>query len=153
MPIFSMSDYSPYCYPLLSQQSAQRQFSRSKRKGTISMQKKHNEPQTVEEKLAARSRKFIQMRKSEKLGSKAAACKFLVTLLFFRCRKCPPITVNFGFNESAVASNSPMQTSRAVDGNAGGENGTAWEAATDPDSGATYYFNPQTGETRWDPPE
>eukprot|EP00039_Didymoeca_costata_P010685 m.144552 g.144552 ORF g.144552 m.144552 type:complete len:1420 (-) comp14925_c0_seq1:86-4345(-) len=30
---------------------------------------------------------------------------------------------------------------------------SAWQTATDPTSGKTYYFNPETGATQWEPPE
>ena len=28
-----------------------------------------------------------------------------------------------------------------------------WQSTVDPESGSIYYYNPQTRETRWDPPE
>eukprot|EP01138_Halocafeteria_seosinensis_P002666 gb/GECG01002725.1/.p1 GENE.gb/GECG01002725.1/~~gb/GECG01002725.1/.p1 ORF type:complete len:214 (+),score=47.19 gb/GECG01002725.1/:1-642(+) len=98
-----------------------------RRRTTMANQKKQaEEPQTVEEKLAARARKFIQMRKAEKIGSKAAA----------------------------FATNSAMQPiAGKQDVVEAAENGSAWQPVTDENTGSTYYFNPTTGETRWDPPE
>jgi penicillin V acylase-like amidase (Ntn superfamily) len=92
---------------------------------------KSGKPQTVAEKLAARSKRFIQLRKAERAGSKAAAFASAGSLMRSTSVAAP-----------ASSSEAPQEAFEE----------SPWQAVHDEDSGATYYHNGETGETTWDAP-
>ena len=94
---------------------------------------KSSKPQTVAEKLAARSKRFIQLRKAERAGSKAAAFAAAGSLM-----------------RSASVAGADEAGGEAP---AGESAASPWQAVLDEASGATYYYNSETGETTWDMPE
>lgn len=105
--------------------------STSHRRSTIARKAVQQAPQSVSEKLAARSKKYIQMRRVEKGGSSAA----------FTMGDSAG-----GFEASASGANAGAGDTSAAAG------ASDWQAAVDEASGATYYYNTVTGETQWEAP-
>lgn len=88
----------------------------------LTLKKKSNVPQTVEEKLAERAKKFLAQRKQEKAKSQPSA--------FARIKASELLgKLTETINASSSAS--------------------GWQPVVDPESGKTYYYNPTTNETSW----
>lgn len=98
--------------------SARKANTLAKRGGVA--KKKTAQPQTVGEKLAARAKKFVAIRKTEKAKSQPS-----------------------GFSRKR-GSAAPAAGKAAAPAGA-----SPWQAVTDPNTGNTYYFNSQTNETSW----
>jgi hypothetical protein len=122
------------------------------KRGAIS-KKKTAAPQTVGEKLASRSKKFVSLR-----------CVFFEPLPRggFPCTPHPPPkhththpSVTCRKTEKAKSQPSTFSRKRGavVAAKAGPAAGSPWAAVTDPTTGNTYYFNATTNETSWTLPQ
>lgn len=96
-------------------------------------------PQTVSEKLAARAKKFVQMRKAEKLKTQPSA--------FARKRAGGGgAAAGLASPSSKVAAAAAPSPAPAVAAD------SPWQPVQHPETGQTYYYNATTGETAWTVP-
>ncbi len=109
------------------------------KRGAIGKSKKVSQPQTVGEKLALRSKKFVALRKVDKAKNQPSA--------FSRKRGAVSSSSTGGsasgtatVSSPSAAASLPPPTAAAVP--------SAWQAVKT-DSGETYYYNATTGETSW----
>lgn len=87
-------------------------------------------PQTVGEKLAARAKKFVQMRRAEKAKAQPSA---------FARKKNPAGGAAAGGAGASSSSKSASSSSSAASSSGGGA-ASAWQPVVDPSSGSTYYY-------------
>jgi hypothetical protein len=103
------------------------------KRGAIGKNKKVAQPQTVGEKLALRSKKFVALRKTDKAKNQPSA--------FSRKRGGASASVGGTASVSSPSAAAPPPAAAAAVP-------SAWQAVKT-DAGETYYYNATTGETSW----
>lgn len=94
----------------------------------LTLKKKSNVPQTVEEKLVERAKKFLAQRKQEKAKTQPSA---------FARLKASELLGKLSETTNTAGAAGASSTS------------SEWQPVVDPESGKTYYYNPTTNETSW----
>lgn len=94
-------------------------------------------PQTIDEKLAARAKKFIAARKQEKAKAQPSA---------YARKRAAGLLKNPGGTPASAAPSAPASSTGGPALPAG------WATAVDPGSGRTYYYNSASGATSWEVP-
>jgi len=102
------------------------------KRGAIA-KKKAAQPQTVGEKLAARAKKFVSLRKAEKAKSQPSA---------FARKRTGAIAIKAAPAAAAAAGGGAAAAPALAAG-------SPWQAVKHPETGQTYYYNATTGETSW----